>query len=116
LVIRVLVLLVVLVATTVPLASAGPTQRAKLRIVSVNPVKASGRGFHARERVRLTVKTPTAHRVVGVRASASGSFTRAVTGLGHFDACLGPLIVTATGNEGSRAAAKVPQRECAPSL
>jgi hypothetical protein len=115
LVIRVLVLLLALAATTVPLASAGATQRAKVRIVSVNPVKASGRGFHARERVRLTVRTATARRFVRLRASTSGSFTAAVTGLGHFDPCLGPLIVTATGSQGSRATAKVPQRECAPS-
>jgi len=116
LVIRVLLLLVASAATMVPFASAGPTQRANLRIVSVKPVKASGRGFQPRERVRLTVKTSTAHRFVRLRASTAGSFSRTVTGLGHFDPCLGPLIVTATGNEGSRATAKVPQRECAPSL
>jgi hypothetical protein len=117
LVIRLSVLLAaLLLGVAAPLAAARPgTSGPKLRILSAHPVKVSGRAFQARERVRLTVKTVSARRIVRLRASRSGSFRRTVTGMGQFDPCLGPLIVTAIGSDGSRAKATLPQRECPPS-
>jgi hypothetical protein len=117
LVIRLLVLLATILAITtvslgVALAGSGP----ELRILSASPVKVKGKGFHALERLRLTIKTVSMRRVLRIKVSTSGSFRRTVTRMDHFDPCLGPLRVTAIGNHGSRAKATLPQRECAPSL
>lgn len=115
--VRVLVLLAaILAATTLSLAVAVAGNGPKLRILSASPVKVNGRGFHALERLRLTIKTASGRRVLRIRASTSGSFRRTVTRMGHFDPCLGPLRVVAIGNHGSRAKATLPQRECPPSL
>jgi hypothetical protein len=95
------------VAAVSAAASTGP----RVRVASVAPAVVFGTHFRAGERVRVRfVSTKTV--VVSVRAGATGSFRAAAQA--SFDPCAGPVLVSAVGASGDRAAAKVPGRECPP--
>jgi hypothetical protein len=85
--------------------------RATLRLVDSAPLKLRGRGFVARERVRITVSARgrTAKRVT---ASAAGAFLAVFRDV-SVDRCSG-LTVVAVGSQGSRASLKLPQPQCPP--
>jgi len=107
--------LVVVVALVGVGTSLGAATKAALRVTSTSPVRVAGRGFHARERVRVVFSTDSTHRTATVRASVTGSFTAAAgASTLPFDPCSDTLRVTATGSDGSRAATKLPARECPP--
>lgn len=91
----------------------GTSGRATLRLVDTAPLKLRGRGFLARERVRITVSAQgrTTRRVI---AGANGSFVVAFSDF-VLDRCHG-LTVVAVGAGGSRASLKLPQPQCPPRL
>jgi hypothetical protein len=74
--------------------------RAVLQLATITPLRLQGTGFHAGERVRVTV-TPTTGEGVTRRARAGrrGSFTIGFPGI---DSC-GGLEAVAHGNRGTRA-------------
>lgn len=73
---------------------------ARVAMQSTAPVTIRGTGFHARERVTVTVTT-TGDRTKVVRANARGVFTATFTrfAIGH---CIG-YTIRAKGNHGSLA-------------
>jgi hypothetical protein len=74
--------------------------RPVLSLASTQPLRLRGTGFHAHERVRLTVTPSTAGPVTRhVRASRTGRFE---VSFGAVDAC-GGFEATASGSRGSRA-------------
>jgi hypothetical protein len=88
----------------------GPS--AALRLSSTAPLVVEGRGFLPEEAVSVTVSTgPRTYRRA-VSATEDGSF-RATIREAVIDPC-GGVRVSATGTEGSRASAKLPQRLCPP--
>jgi hypothetical protein len=89
----------------VALPSAGASTRAAhLTVPSRSPVIVRGTGFHASERVTVSVWASAARRKV-VTAGARGNLRAAFPGfsIGYCE----PYVVRATGNRGSRAIAKV---------
>ena len=73
---------------------------AVLRPAAITPLRLQGTGFHASERVRVTVTPSTSAPVTRrARAGRRGSFTIGFPGI---DAC-GGLEGVAHGNRGSRA-------------
>jgi hypothetical protein len=80
---------------------ARPTaSHAVLRPATITPLRLQGTGFHAGERVRVTVTPSTSPPVTRrARAGRRGSFTVGFPGI---DAC-GGLDGVARGNRGSRA-------------
>ena len=85
-----------------------------LRIVSVAPLTVAGSGFHVRERVRVTTWVDDVKIVRGTRATRAGRF-RVTFADTVVDRCSGGFVV-AVGARGARAAAKLPQPMCPPSL
>ena len=87
-----------------------------MRLVSVAPVLDLGRAFKPFERVRLIVpsRDVTAQRTL--RASRLGAFRTTFVSITITDRCSMDLLVRAVGARGSRAAAKLPQLQCPPSL
>jgi hypothetical protein len=92
---------------------AAAPNRATLRLVDRAPLKLLGKGFQARERVRVTVsvRRRTAKRVI---ASPAGTFVVAFADV-SVDRCSG-LTAVAVGARGSRASLKLPQPQCPPRL
>jgi hypothetical protein len=115
---RVLAALGVLATLTlVPASATGAEQRSpSLRIVAVTPVHVSGRAFKPFERVQLRATSGeiTAQRTL--RASRLGAFRATFATIEITDRCSMDLLVRAVGARGSRAAAKLPQLQCPPSL
>jgi hypothetical protein len=89
------------------------TGRATLTLTDRAPLKLRGRGFLARERVRITVSAPI-RKTKRVTASVRGSFVVTFEDV-VVDRCH-RLIASAVGNGGSRASAKLPQPQCPPPL
>jgi hypothetical protein len=91
----------------------GATGRATLQLVDRTPLKLRGKGFIARERVRVTVSVRgrTAKRVI---ASPAGAFVVVFRDV-SVDRCSG-LRAVANGSQGSRASLKLPQPQCPPPL
>jgi hypothetical protein len=87
--------------------------RATLGLADTAPLKLRGRGFHARERVRVSVSAErrATKRVV---ATAAGSFVVTFADI-SVDRCNG-LVAVAVGRRGSRATYKQPQPLCPPRL
>ncbi len=83
------------------LAAADSSAAPALRLVKTNPVEVRATGFHASERVRITVRSGHAVTRSSARADERGRFTAAVRGA-VAPACVS-LVVTATGADGSRA-------------
>lgn len=84
-----------------------------LRLVKGKPLVVRGVRFHAAERVRLTARSGGETRRGTARAGTTGAFVETFNMA--FDRCNG-LLVTAVGNEGSRASLKRPAVYCPPSL
>ncbi len=94
------------------LAASGPalgTVQPRLR-VSLPPFVVRGAGFHAQERVTVTVLWNGRHSRI-VRASAAGAFSAAFPGV-VVDRC-GGYFVRAVGDAGSRAVLRI-MPACAP--
>lgn len=89
------------------------TGRATLTLTDRAPLKLRGKGFVARERVRITVSAQI-RKTKRTIASARGSFVVTFDGVA-VDRCQG-LTAFAVGNGGSRASAKLPQPQCPPPL
>jgi hypothetical protein len=81
------------------LAAPAAGARPQLAIVGASPLTVRGTGFVGRERVRVTVRTPTRMVVRSARANANGAFTVRFAGvrLGRCGA------VGAIGSHGDRA-------------
>jgi hypothetical protein len=78
----------------------GASHHARLSPSGFAPFKVKGTGFHARERVRLTVMPSTGDRIVRrIRATRNGTFALSFPGV---EACAGVRGV-ATGARGSHA-------------
>ena len=99
-------------ALLAPAAAARPAPA--LRLVATDPVTVRGTHFHARESVRVTVRTADLTRIRRVRATATGSFTARFTAPVGYDPCADTLRVYATGARGDAAGLKLPQRACPP--
>jgi hypothetical protein len=83
------------------LATPAAAQAARLTLVGARPVAVRGTGFHARERVRVTVRQADGRqRVRRVTASRAGTFK--LTFPGAPPPC-GGWSASATGSRGSRA-------------
>ena len=89
---------------------------AKLRLLSVAPLKVKGTGFASGERVVVRLKSAATVTVTRRRITAgrAGAWVLGFPRLGA-DRC-DVLIVSALGNRGSRAALKMPQPLCPPPL
>jgi hypothetical protein len=111
--VRRLVSLALLIALA-GVASASASSTARVRFLSIDPVKVRGTGFYARERVRVTLRGPDMRRVRTVTTSARGAFTARFGGVTGFDRCTDSLYVAAAGRRGDRAGAKLPQPQCPP--
>jgi hypothetical protein len=86
---------------------------AALRLVKSKPLTVTGMRFQARERVRLRASSGSRTRTGFARAGAAGRFVETFDM--PYDRCNG-LLVTAAGNEGSRARLKMPGPFCPPQL
>lgn len=112
--------LATLAAFALVIASGGATAahstaaQAKLRLISVAPLKVKGTGFVSSERVVVRLKGTGIVTRRRVTAGRTGSW---VLGFSRLDAdrC-DVLIVSAVGNRGSRTALKLPQPFCPPPL
>ena len=105
-----------LVASVAAFGAAGSAarQQARLTVADLTPITVSGRGFRARERVRVVATLDEQRRSRMVRASSLGTFkVRFETLYEH--PCSAGGTVRATGSLGSLAAAKVPPApDCPP--
>jgi len=103
-----------LAGTAAATQSTGDAQRpAALRLVKSKPITVTGMRFQAGERVRLRASSGPRTGTGFARAGAAGRFVKTF-GM-PYDRCNG-LLVTATGNEGSRARLKMPGPACPPQL
>lgn len=103
--------------TLVPAAATGAGQSSpSLRIVAVTPVHVSGRAFRPYERVQLRATSGEITAQRALRATRLGSFRVTFATIEITDRCSMDLLVRAIGARGSRAAAKLPQLQCPPSL
>jgi hypothetical protein len=84
-----------------------------LRLVKGKPLVIRGLRFKAGERVRLTARSGEDVRRGVARASTAGTFVETFSL--DFDRCNG-LLVSAVGNEGSRAGLKYAETYCPPKL
>jgi hypothetical protein len=75
-----------------------------------------GRGFHARERVRVVVHAGAIVRTRSVVAGPAGGFVVSFRQGAGGDPCQASLEVSAVGARGDRAEAKLVPRECPPAL
>ena len=110
-------LLGLLIAAPVATPSSEAKQKARLQLLSLDPVKVGGQGFRMRERVKLTVVAGAQYRMRWVRANPAGRFVTQFDTL-QADRCSEGIGVNAVGARGSRAAiaAKRPQPDCPPAL
>ena len=102
---RIVAAAVLTLVLALPAPAAPGPKRALLKLVSTAPLVIGGSNFGAREAVLLTYVTPDlTRRVVGVRATGSGSF-QATFGL-RLDRCAA-FTVRAAGARGTRAVLQV---------
>jgi hypothetical protein len=97
-------------AAAVQAAATRPT----LRLVQKAPVTIRGSGFHAGERVRVTVSADGPKETRSMRASRTGVFTVELPATVVYDPCNSSLVATAVGAGGDSATLKYPQRACPP--
>ena len=88
--------------------------KAKLRLMSPAPLKVKGTGFVSSERVLVRVRSKRGLTRKRVTATRSGAWVLTFPGI-LYERCAG-LIVSAVGNQGSRAGMKLPQPLCPPPL
>jgi hypothetical protein len=91
---------------------AGAARPAALRIVRSWPLELRGTGFHAGERVTVTVRMDSGRWTAQTHAGSGGAFTQRFGRL-RLHACSLPLVVKARGARGEVAYAPLPPRECA---
>lgn len=89
--------------------------KASLRLTSSAPLTVRGRGFRAKEKVRVVVAVSGAKTVRFVRTTRAGVFTVRFTTTVPYDPCNADLVATAAGARGDSALLKLPQRACPPS-
>lgn len=77
--------------------------RPAISLAAESPVVVSGRRFRPRERVTVVVVVPGEREVAISRANRRGAFSARF----ETDAACGPLLVTATGRQGSKAALRL---------
>ena len=94
-------------------SAAAQAARPTLRLVSLSPTTVAGVHFQGKERVRVRLRTNDRSATRHVVATRLGKFV-VTFGSKPFDPCNSSLSVTAVGARGSRAAVKLPQRECPP--
>ena len=107
---------IVLAASIAAVGATGSAARKQpqLRVVDLAPVTVKGRGFRARERVRVVAALEEQRRTRTVRASTLGTFTATFETLSAHR-CSAGGTVEAIGALGSRGDAKIPrQPECPP--
>lgn len=102
------------IAAIVAALPSAAASKPSLRLVAGATIELAGRGFDARERVRVRVEVAGERSVRRTRATRSGSFRVAFPGL-SFDPCSG-MSAVATGRSGTRATLKRAPRECPPPL
>lgn len=107
------VLAVLLAAVVVPAALA--VTRPHVRLLDMSPAAVSGTGFHARERVVVTVTAGTTRLSKGVETTARGTFVARFARAVHAPEC-GQLAVSAVGVRGDRAGWKSPPPACGAQL
>ena len=95
--------------------TAGAQVKPSLRLVANSPLTVRGAGFHAKEKVRVTVAVSSVKQVRVVRTTAAGSFTVEISSTAPYDPCNDTLVVNAAGAIGDQAILKLPQRACPPS-
>jgi hypothetical protein len=106
--------LIVLVAGALAGTAAAQT-KPTLRLLAQSPLTVRGVGFHAKEKVRVTVAVSSVKRVRVVRTTAAGAFTVEISNVTPYDPCNDTLRVNAAGAIGDTAVLKLPQRACPPS-
>jgi hypothetical protein len=94
-------------------AEGSATGNAKVRLVSMKPLKVKGTGFLSREQITVRVTGRGTSIRKKVTATRTGGWVLAFAV--PFERCNG-LIVRATGSRGSRAGMKLPQPLCPPPL
>lgn len=116
------ILIVALAAGTAAAgAGAGAMQKralptkASLRVTSNAPLTLRGRGFRAKEKVRVVVRISGAKTVSFARTTRAGAFTLQFVGTVPYDPCNADFVATAVGVRGDSAVLKLPQRACPPS-
>lgn len=108
-----LVLALALVAVAAPLAHAAG--RPAVRLVAFSPATVAGTGFHARERILVTVGSGKAAMSRRVVSTGRGAFVARFTKPVRRTPCE-PVFVTAVGSRGDRAAWKSPPPQCGTEL
>jgi hypothetical protein len=103
------VLAALVAAALVPTALA--SVKPQVRLVAFSPARVAGSGFRARERVTVTVSSPSTRLRTTVRTSAGGSFLARFTRRARTSAC-NQVAVVAVGARGDRAAWKSPPQPC----
>jgi hypothetical protein len=105
-------LVIVALAAGVTGSSQAAAPQPKLRVFADTPVRVTGVGFHARERLKLTLSADGVWRK-SLRTTRAGRFT-ALFPTATLDRCMGYSVI-ARGTTGARAALKVMPVACAPS-
>jgi hypothetical protein len=95
-----------------PAAGAGASGQPALRFTGLVPVKVSGTGFAASERVRVTLLAGDARRVRTALTTRTGTFAVDFGTLARKDRCGSSISVSAVGATGDRASRRLPPREC----
>ena len=95
-------------------AGGGATKRPSLALADATPLTFAGRGFKRAERVRVTAVVGGRTLLRRVAATQTGTFTARFEVSVAVDPCSTHLAASAVGSAGSRAAYKLPQRECPP--
>jgi hypothetical protein len=95
-------------ATTGAGSKAAPT----LRLVSTKPFVVSGRHFHPRQRLRVSVSFRGSRLARKTTSSATGAF-RVFFGSLPYDRCRDALLLSARGPD-DRLTVKLPPPECPP--
>jgi len=108
------ILLVAGLAALLSTAGAAAAQRPTLRVVDSAPLRLRGAGFHASERVVVTLHMGAGRWTARTRADFAGAFG-AGFGRVRLRACALPLSIVARGARGDVARAALPVRDCAPS-
>jgi hypothetical protein len=108
----------VLFAVAFAVVSAGVTatpaaQRRPALTLRTAPLAVRGAHFAPHESLRVVVSKTGRSWTRVVRTTATGTFALSLGFAAPYDACLGPLIVSAAGRT-DRATTKVPPRECPP--
>ena len=104
-------LLVLVAALSVALASSAATPNAKLRVVDLTPVTVHGLGFRAGARVRVVLRGESRH-VRNVRAGRNGSFV-ARFGAVYAELCSAFQLRATAGSRAVAVATRKPPRHCA---